>query len=46
MKLTLLTYTHTNTKDVHPVYFGELEKYFPYLENNYITCNEKNDYAH
>ena len=43
--ISLLTYTHTNTKDVHPVYFGELEKYFPSLENNYVTCNEKIDYA-
>ena len=43
--ISLLTYTHTNTKDVHPMYFGELSKYFPSLENNYVTCNEKIDYA-
>ena len=43
--ISLLTYTHTNTKDVHPMYFGELGKYFPSLKNNYVTCNEKIDYA-
>ena len=43
--LSLLTYTHTNTKDVHPAYFGRLEKYFPSLKNSFVTCNEKIDYT-
>jgi hypothetical protein len=43
--LSLLTYTHTNTKDLHPAYFGRLEKYFPSLKNSFVLCNEKINYA-
>ena len=38
--LSLLTYTHTKTSDLHPAYFGRIKKYFPQLENLYVTCNE------
>ena len=43
--LSLLTYTHTNTKDLHKPYFERIEKYFPSLKNNFVTCNEKIEYA-
>lgn len=38
--LTLLTYTHSKCTDLHPAYFGRIEKYFPSLKNKYVTCNE------
>jgi hypothetical protein len=38
--LTLLTYTHSKCVDLHPAYFGRIEKYFPSLKNKYVTCNE------
>lgn len=43
--LSLLTYTHTNVKDLHEAYFKRIEKYFPSLKNNFVTCNEKIQYA-
>lgn len=43
--ISLLTYTHTNVKDAHEAYFKRIEKYFPSLKNNYVTCNENIDYA-
>lgn len=39
--LSLFTYTHTNTKDLHDAYFGRIKKFFPSLKNLYVTCNEK-----
>lgn len=43
--LSLLTYTHTNVKDLHEAYFKRLDKYFPSLKNNFVTCNENINYA-
>lgn len=43
-KLSVLTYTHTNTKDLHAAYFGRLYKYFPQLKNSYVLCNEPVEY--
>lgn len=38
--LSLITYTHSKAKDLHPAYFGRLEKYFPQMKNLYVSCNE------
>ena len=38
--VSLLTYTHSKASDVHKAYFGRLNKYYPTLQHNYVTCNE------
>lgn len=43
--LSLVTYTHTKAKDLHPAYFGRLAKYFPQMKNVYVSCNEEISYA-
>lgn len=43
--LSLLTYTHSKAKDVHPAYFGRLTKYFPQMNNSYVACNETTPYG-
>ena len=43
--LSLLTYTHSNVSDLHPAYFGRLEKYFPDMKNSFVMCDKKIDYV-
>lgn len=38
--LSLLTYTHSNTVDLHPPYFDRLDKYFPVLDKHYVLSDK------
>lgn len=43
MNLTLLTYTHSNTKDLHKIYFDRIKKYFNSV-NQIVLCDDLVDY--
>ena len=41
--LALVTWTHDSYDDIFPVYFGNIEKFFPSLSKSYVLINEIND---
>jgi len=38
--LALLTYTHTASKDIWPIYFGQVKKYLPGDISSYVLSND------
>ena len=41
--LALVTWTHDSYNDIFPVYFGNIEKFFPSLNKSYVLINELSD---
>lgn len=39
-ELALFTWTNIDYEDVFPVYFGNIEKYFPQIEKSYVAINK------
>lgn len=37
--ISLLTYTHSKCVDLHKAYYGRIQKFFPSLKNNIVTCD-------